>query len=95
MFGKLITFFMKKNIQKIILGTIVVVAGLIMLKKYTDGKKKVVKESKEVNGQYVKLPKLEQPVAVVDADVQIEQDPIKDLGQAPMEMPDDSQYVHI
>ena len=99
MIGKIIAFLMKKNVQKIVLGAIVVAAGLIMLKKYMDGKKAAksakVEETVEETVEHMTVmpPMIEQPVVeVVDAEVSIEQDPVKDLGQAPMAMPDDSQY---
>ena len=93
MIAKVIAFFMKKDVQKIVLGAIVVVAGLIMLKKYMDSKKSVsvvVDQGIVVEAPMIMAPP---PMAqVVDADVPIEQDPVKDLGQSPMPMPDDSQY---
>ena len=96
MIAKVIAFFMKKNVQKFVMGAIVVVAGLIMLKKYMDSKKSVtvVEQGVVVEEQVVVAPTvMTPPVAqVVDADVPIEQDPVKDLGQSPMPMPDDSQY---
>ena len=100
MIGKIISFFMEKNVQKIVLGAIVVVAGLIMLKKYMDSKKTSnveIVEEKEVKQpimQQITQPRAE-PVdlpAPTTAEITIEQDPIKDLGQSPMPMPDDSQY---
>ena len=94
MIGKIIAFFMKKNVKKIVLGAIVVVAGLIMLKKYMDSKKSVSVVDQGVVEEVVAPVAVMAPpaVAVVDPEVAIEQDPVKDMGQSPMAMPDDSQY---
>lgn len=96
MIGNIIAFFMKKNVQKIVLGAIVVVAALIMLKKYMDGKKSVAVEGVVVEEVVVAPTVMAPPMPqVVDAEVSIEQDPVKDLGAAPMEMPGDEQYARV
>ena len=95
MINAIIKFFMKKNVQKIVIGAIVVAAGLIMLKKYMDAKKQnKTEEPKEEKKQIAPIsaePAL--PVPIVKAEVSIENDPVKDLGQSPMPMPDDTQYA--
>lgn len=99
MIAKIVAFFMKKNVQKIVLGAIVVAACLIMLKKYMDSKKTVSVSVEEgvVEEAVVVAPTVMAPPMprVVDARVSIEQDPVKDLGAAPMEMPGDEQYARV
>ena len=58
MIGKIIAFFMKKNVQKIIFGAIIVAAGLILLKKYLDSKKSApTKEPKAQINSIMEPPK--------------------------------------